>query len=132
MRIAFSVDADQGMESPVSSHFGRCPYFVLIDMDGEKVKGLSTIPNPYFHNHQPGDIPDFIHHQDAQTIVSGGMGRRAYGFFQQRGIQVATGAKGQVAGALQDYMDGTLFKGQPTCGGSQHHHSGGECHSSHR
>lgn len=131
LRIAFSTDADQGMESPISGHFGRCPYFILVDIDEGQVKGFNTIPNPYLDQHQPGNIPDFIQQQGAQTIVSGGMGRRAFGFFQQHGIQVATGARGQVATALQDFLDGSLFDGEPACGGGHHQHGGGECHSSH-
>jgi predicted Fe-Mo cluster-binding NifX family protein len=132
MRIAFSTDTDQGMESPISGHFGRCPYYVVLDMDGGQVKEINTVPNPYFREHQPGNIPDFIKQQGVHTIISGGMGRRAYGFFQQHGIQVATGAKGKVAAALQDFLDGSLFDGEPTCSGGHHHHGGGECHSSHR
>jgi predicted Fe-Mo cluster-binding NifX family protein len=131
MRIAFSTDTDRGMESLISDHFGRCPYYVIVDLEGDQVSQVQAVSNPFLHQHQPGNIPDFINQKGAQVIVSGGMGRRAYGFFQQHGIQVATGAKGMVDSALQDYLNGALFEGEPTCGGGGHHHSGGGCHSSH-
>ena len=33
MRIAISVEDDNGLDSVISHHFGRCPYFVLVDVD---------------------------------------------------------------------------------------------------
>lgn len=129
MRIAFSTDTDQGIESPISGHFGRCPFYVIIDLEENKVSRVQTVSNPFLQQHQPGNIPDFINQQGAQVIISGGMGKRAFGFFQQHGIKVATGAQGRVDKALQDYLNGDLFEGEPTCAGGGHHLGGGECHS---
>ena len=131
MRIAFSSDTDQGTDSPISGHFGRCPFYVLVDLEKNRIARVQAISNPFLHEHQPGDIPDFISQQGAHVIISGGMGRRAYGFFQQHGIKVATGAQGSVGSALNDYLHGALFEGEPNCGGGGHHHGGGGCHSSH-
>ena len=33
MRIAVSADNKQGLDSVVSPHFGRCPHFVLVDVE---------------------------------------------------------------------------------------------------
>ena len=33
MRIAVSADEDSGLDSAVSHHFGRCPYYVLADLE---------------------------------------------------------------------------------------------------
>ena len=33
MRIAFSAATDQGLESPISPHFGRCPFYIFVDLD---------------------------------------------------------------------------------------------------
>jgi predicted Fe-Mo cluster-binding NifX family protein len=41
MRIAISVESNNGLESPVSLHFGRCPYFILVDVEGQEVKAVA-------------------------------------------------------------------------------------------
>ena len=53
MRIAISADSGNGLESVVSPHFGRCPYFVLVDVDGEKVMAVESVANPFYGNHNP-------------------------------------------------------------------------------
>ena len=32
MRIALSADNDNGLDSVISPHFGRCPYYVFVDL----------------------------------------------------------------------------------------------------
>ena len=100
-RIAVSAGEDNGLDSVVSPHFGRCPYFVLIDLDGLEVNQVSAVENPFYGNHQPGQVPGFINEQGANVMLAGGMGRRAISFFQQFGIQAATGATGSVRHSLE-------------------------------
>ena len=108
MRIAVSAEDDNGLDSRVSPHFGRCPYFVLLDVGGRQVNAVSVVVNPYYPDHQPGQVPSFIHSQEANVMLTGGMGGRAIAFFQQYGIEPVTGASGAVRDALDQYLDGTL------------------------
>jgi predicted Fe-Mo cluster-binding NifX family protein len=48
MRVAISVDNGKGLDSVVSPHFGRCPYYILIDLDGQEVSQVSAVKNPYY------------------------------------------------------------------------------------
>ncbi len=121
MRIAISAENNQGLDSQVSHHFGRCPYFILVDLEENEIKAVTGIDNPYHQNHNPGQVPAFIQSQQAQVMLSGGMGRRALDFFQQYGIQPATGAAGTVREAVRSYLRGELTKAEP-CADSQHHH----------
>lgn len=113
MRVAISADNGNGLDSVVSPHFGRCPYFVLVDLEGQEVKAVQSISNPYYGNHQPGQVPGFIHSQGANVMLTGGMGRRAIMFFQQYGVEVATGASGTVRHALEQYLGGALQGAAP-------------------
>ena len=45
MRIAISVETNNGLESVVSHHFGRCPYFVLVNVDDREVQDVQVIDN---------------------------------------------------------------------------------------
>jgi predicted Fe-Mo cluster-binding NifX family protein len=123
MKIAISIETSQGMESQAAHHFGRCPYFALVDLDDNQVMNLEVIENPFYESHQPGQVPEFVHNQNAQVMISGGMGRRALEFFSQYGIDVKTGASGSVADILAAYLAGELQAGS-VCAESETHHQG--------
>jgi predicted Fe-Mo cluster-binding NifX family protein len=124
MKVAISSEEKNGLESRVSHHFGRCPYYVLVDIQDEQILGFKEIENPFYAQHQPGMVPEFIKGQGVDMMISGGMGRRAIGFFDQFGIQVATGANGTVRSTLNDYFNGHLRGAEP-CRDSVEHHKHG-------
>ena len=112
-RIAVSVDDSNGLDSVVSPHFGRCPYYILVDLDDQEVKQVNAVANPNYGRHAPGTVPTFIQDQGADVMLAGGMGRRAIALFQQYGIQSATGAAGSVRHALEQYLGGELQGAEP-------------------
>jgi predicted Fe-Mo cluster-binding NifX family protein len=122
MRVAVSADDSNGLDSVVSPHFGRCPYYILVDLDGREVSQVSAVENPYYGQHQPGQVPGFISSHGANVMLAGGMGRRAIGFFQQYGIEAVTGAAGSVRHALEQYLGGTLQGAEPCRESIQHAH----------
>ncbi|MBN1954702.1 MAG: NifB/NifX family molybdenum-iron cluster-binding protein [Anaerolineae bacterium] len=123
MRIAISADTEQGLDSVVSPHFGRCPYFILVDLDGRDVRAVSSISNPYYAQHQPGQVPNFIHSQGVNVMLTGGMGGRAISSFQQYGIQPVTGAYGTVRHSLEQYLGGALQGAAPCRESVDHGHA---------
>jgi predicted Fe-Mo cluster-binding NifX family protein len=122
MRIAISIENNNGLESTVSHHFGRCPYFALVDVNGKDVEALNIVANPFYGRHQPGQVPGFIHSQRADVMLCGGMGGRAIQFFQQYGIETATGAGGNVRDALEKYLGGELSGAAPCKESVEHGH----------
>lgn len=130
MRIAISADTNGGLDSVVGQHFGRCPYFALVDLEGTEVTKVTMVANPYYPNHSPGEVPGFIHSQGANVMLSGGMGGRAVMFFEQLGIEAATGAAGTVRHALEAYLGGSLSGVEP-CAESQAHQGPGGGHHHH-
>lgn len=128
MRIAVSVEENHGLESQVAHHFGRCPYFALVEVIEKEIQSVSVIDNPYFESHQPGQVPGFIKEQNAQVMLSGGMGRRAIQFFTDFGIEAATGATGTVLNTVRAFLDGKL-RGASSCAESEaHSHRHGHGH----
>lgn len=122
MRIAVSADNNDGLDSVVSPHFGRCPYFILVDLDEREVQQVNAVENPYYSSHQPGQVPGFIQSQEAHVMLTGGMGRRAISFFQQYDIQAVTGASGMVRHALEQYLGGALQGAEPCRESVEHAH----------
>ncbi len=120
MRIAVSADNKQGLDSVVSPHFGRCPHYILVDVEGHDVAGIQEVDSPFYGHHQPGQVPGFIHSLGANVMLAGGMGGRAIMFFQEYGIEGVTGAYGTVRQSVERYLGGQL-KGAAPCKESQEH-----------
>ncbi|MBE9591979.1 MAG: dinitrogenase iron-molybdenum cofactor, partial [Proteobacteria bacterium] len=81
MKIALATDDDRGLESVLSHHFGRCPFYVVVDVDDKEIKEVKALQSPFYGNHgEPGEVPTFIKGIGAQVIIAGGMGPKAIGF----------------------------------------------------
>ncbi len=115
MKIGVAAESGEGVEADVSRHFGRCPYYVIVKADEEKVKEpVKVIPNPYATAHENcGQVPTFLKEQGIDVIIAGGMGSRAMGFFDQFGIQVVTGAAGKVKENIDRFLKGELKSNEP-------------------
>ncbi len=124
VRVAVSADDGTGLDSIVSPHFGRCPYYILVDLDGCEVEQVAAVENPYYNRHQPGQVPQFIRDQGVDVMLTGGMGRRAIGFFEQYGIEAVTGAAGTVGRSLEQYLGGGLQTAEPCRESIEHAHEG--------
>jgi len=107
MKIAISTD-----EGTVSSHFGRCPSFTIIEIEERKLKGKEEIPNP---GHHPGFLPDFFQKQGVQCIICGGMGQRAQNLFAQKGIDFILGVQGKIDEVIDKLLKGKLEGGDSLC-----------------
>jgi predicted Fe-Mo cluster-binding NifX family protein len=128
MRIAISAETNNGLESVVAQHFGRCPFFAIVEVDGKAIKEVKIIGNPYFNGHQVGQVPTFIDDQGADVMLSGGMGGRAIQFFKDFGIGVSTGANGTVRETVERYLAGGLNEAAPCAESIEHGHGGDHHH----
>jgi predicted Fe-Mo cluster-binding NifX family protein len=126
MRIAVSTETNDGLDAPVAGHFGHCPFFTLIDLEADQVQATQVVANPYFPVHEPGQVPQFVHSQGANVMLTGGMGARAAAFFDQYGIRSVTGATGTVRQAIESYLQGRIAGSAPChesthgCGDDKH------------
>lgn len=107
MKIAISTDNNY-----VSAHFGRCPYFTVIEIIDGKVIQQLKLDNP---GHSPGYIPEFLHKQGISSIIAGGMGNRAQMFFSEYGIKTILGVSGPVEDIIKQLEEGTLVGGESLC-----------------
>ncbi len=123
MNIACSTDDNNGLDAILSHHFGRCPYYTFVNVEGMEIKDVRSVANPFYGSHgKPGEVPSFINSQGAEVIIAGGMGSQAISFFEQFGIQPFTGVSGKVKDVLEVYFKGKLA-GAEAC--SEGHDNGG-------
>jgi predicted Fe-Mo cluster-binding NifX family protein len=113
MKIA--VASDNGM---VTEHFGHCESFGIFETEKNQIVKSEFIGNP---GHRPGFLPNFLNDLGVKVIISGGMGGGAIDIFNEKGIEVITGAKGQAKTAAEQYLQGTLKSTGSVCHEHQHH-----------
>ncbi len=102
-------------EGKLCQHFGHCENFVFIDYDTDKkeiVKSETITPPP----HEPGVLPKWLHEQNVDIIIAGGMGERAQKLFSEGGIHVVSGARVEIPEKLvQEHVNGKLIVGDNSC-----------------
>jgi len=97
----------------LTAHFGHCQEFALVEVEGNEIsKKEMLVPPP----HEPGVLPNWLHELGADVIIAGGMGQRAVGLFQERGIKVVTGAPALTPEEIvNSYLNNTLMTGSNLC-----------------
>jgi ATP-binding protein involved in chromosome partitioning len=102
-------------EGKVAAHFGNCDQFVLFDVnaDTKTILGRTMLAPP---PHEPGILPQWLHQQHANVVITGGMGASAQSLFAQNGIKVVVGVSaGQPEEVVMGYLDGALATDNNVC-----------------
>jgi len=115
VKIAFASEENRGLDSYLAHHFGRCRYYVFVEVKDGEVKNVETKRNPYFNSHVPGAVPQFIASEGANMILAGGMGPRALEWFKRLNIQPITGIAGKIRDLLNDFLAGRLQQTAEPC-----------------
>lgn len=113
--IKIAVASDGSM---VTEHFGHCQNFNLFEAEDGQITGDQLVANP---GHRPGFLPNFLHEQGVDVIISGGMGGAAVDIFNNHGIEVVVGARGDARAAAEAYLQGELVSTGSVCRDHQHH-----------
>ncbi|OPX41435.1 MAG: hypothetical protein B1H13_02095 [Desulfobacteraceae bacterium 4484_190.3] len=116
-------------EGRLSVHFGHCQEFALFDIDIEKKEIIEQFDidiekkeiieqerEPAPEDHDPGTLPNWLIDKGVSMVIAAGMGSRAIGILEQRGIKVNTGAPSdEPEKVVKLYMDGSLEHGENIC-----------------
>jgi predicted Fe-Mo cluster-binding NifX family protein len=133
MKIAIPVQ-----DGRLHDHFGGCRHFAVVEIDSEKKSPIATdiLATP---EHQPGAFPRWLRGLGVDTVIAGGIGRRALAIFAQHGIVVRAGSSGaKVEELVAAYLGGQLKTAPDGCEhhqqdhGHEHGHEHGHPHHHHR
>ncbi len=103
----------------VAGHFGHCEGFTFFTVTEEEITDTQFVNNP---GHRPGFIPNYLNELGIKVIISGGMGSGAIEIFNEKGIEVITGATGEIKKVVQQFLEGSLVSTARVC--RQHQHQG--------
>ncbi len=102
--MKFAIPVVNGI---LTMHFGHAKEFVLIDVEGNKIKNKKVLEPP---PHAPGVLPKWLKELDVEIIIAGGMGESAMQLFDECGIEVISGAPTiEPEKLIRHYLDKTLL-----------------------
>jgi predicted Fe-Mo cluster-binding NifX family protein len=121
-RIVVPVSDDRGIDAQLSQHFGRAPFYAIIDLDEEgQVIGQGTIANTSEHFGGVGHPPDRILQLKPKALITYGLGPKALGIFQDAGVAVLRTEANTVREVVRAYNNNELQELTQGCHQARHH-----------
>ena len=122
MKIAIS-STGKTLESEVDSKFGRCKYFLIIEIENKKIKDFKVVENTAKAQSGGAGISagEIIANQKVDSIITVNLGPRAFSIFDQFKIKVYHG-EGKIKEVVEDFANGKL-KELSNSNTQQHHGS---------
>jgi predicted Fe-Mo cluster-binding NifX family protein len=122
MKICMPTMDARGSAGELSEHFGRAPYFTMVDSDTGSVE---IVANPEA-GHAKGSCStaELLGGQDVGAVVCRGLGRNALDRLVRLGVTVYRSDHSHVAGALAAYRRGEVHRvtSEIDCRGNCAHH----------
>jgi predicted Fe-Mo cluster-binding NifX family protein len=120
MKIAISSTGNK-LESEVDSRFGRCSYFLIVEIKDNKIKDFKAIENTAKAQMGGAGITagEIVAKQKVDVIITVNLGPRAFSVFEQFGIKIYQG-EGKIKKVVKEFLNGKL-KELTNATGPQHH-----------
>jgi predicted Fe-Mo cluster-binding NifX family protein len=120
-RIVIPVSSEGGLNARLSEHFGRAPYFAVIDIDENgQISNQQTIPNTSEHFGGAGRPPDRILQFKPDALITYGMGPRALNIFQAARVAVLRANASTVRDVITAYNQDELEELTEGCHHARH------------
>ncbi len=108
MKIAVATTRG-GLDDQVSSVFGRCPTFTLVETEGNEIKDVEVIQNEFsaVGGGAGIQVAQFIAEKKAEVVMTGNFGPNAARILSPAGIQMVQ-VQGSVREAVMGYLNGEI------------------------
>ena len=108
MKVAVTSTGNS-LDSEASPVFGRCPYFIISDIENGEIIGELTKENPAMNVPGAGNkAAEFIANSNVDALISGAVGPNAFAILRQVGIKVYKLESGSVKDNLKLFNEGKL------------------------
>jgi len=119
IRLAIPADSGDGLNAPRSGHFGKCAYYILVDVKNNEVQDVLPLKNG---GHVTGGCfapVMLLQGNHVSKLVVRGIGGRPLQGFQQVGIEVLFGAGQTVGESVNLFLTNQIepISNDQVCGG---------------
>ena len=110
MKIAIS-STGKSLESEIDARFGRCPYFLIVDVDNKEIKNAKAIENTAAEQMGGAGITaaEIVANEKVNAVITANLGPRAFSVFGQFGIKVYQG-RGKIKDVIREFIEGKLIE----------------------
>jgi len=108
MKIAIS-SVGKSLESEVDARFGRCAYFLIVEIKNKKVGDVKVVENTAKAQMGGAGITagEIVANEKVDVIITMNLGPRAFSVFEQFGVKSYQG-RGKIKDVVQDFIGGKL------------------------
>jgi predicted Fe-Mo cluster-binding NifX family protein len=122
-RIMLPVESATGIDAKIAQHFGRAPYFAIVELDeSQKTPKVTIEPNRSEHM---GGAPGLSHESflalKPDVVVAYAMGPGALNTFLGAGVIVLAATALTVKGNIESFKAGKLKELASGCENAHHH-----------
>jgi predicted Fe-Mo cluster-binding NifX family protein len=119
-RIMMPVEDEKGLEAKIAHHFGRAPFFAIVELDeNQKTPKVKIEPNKSEHmGGAPGHSHESFLALKPDVVVAYSMGPGALNTFLGAGVTVLEATAITVKGNIESFKEGKL----KDCGCEHAHH----------
>ena len=102
---------DKSIEGNVSDVFARCPYFIIVEIENQKIEKFEVIKNESENQMSGAGISaaQLMPEKNVNAVITGNVGPRAFDVLKQFNIEIYTGS-GIIKEVLQKFINGKLKK----------------------
>jgi predicted Fe-Mo cluster-binding NifX family protein len=119
-RIVIPAEDGNGLNARLSEHFGRAPYFIIVELEDGSVTSVQVVPNESEHFGGFGLPSDRILQVRPNAIITYGIGPRALSIFQRAGVAVLRANADTVKDVIEAYRQGKLEELTEGCHRARH------------
>ena len=121
VKVVVPVVDEKGMNALLSEHFGRAPFFAVVDINEKgEVVGVTTISNVSEHFGGSGQRADFILQLKPNAIITYGMGPRGLNIYQSVRVAVLRANANTVREVIAAYNKDELEELTEGCHQARH------------
>ncbi len=119
-RIVIPTASQDGLSAHLAEHFGRAPYFAVVELEDNEVVNVKTVANVPHSTGRMGQPHEVVLGLNPNVIIAYGMGRRGIGSFQSVGIAVLRANANTVNEVITAYKKNKLQELTEGCHDARH------------
>lgn len=119
-RIVIPAEDGNGLEARLSEHFGRAPYFIIVDLEEGNISNVQAVPNESEHFGGFGLPSSRILQFKPNAVITFGMGPRALSLFQEAKVAVLRANSIKVKDVVEAYKQDMLEELTEGCRHARH------------
>ena len=98
----------EGLFSEISVHFGKSPYFTILDVKDNKIEEIEVIKSEGKHTGGKKTPAEIIIQSKPDVLLCANLGSKAIQMLNKEGVKIFIGASGDVENTFEEWKNNNL------------------------